>query len=65
MSRAQNLNVVLPVSRTGEPPHLVIDSAGLKLYGEDEWKVRKHSCFKRRTWRTVHLAMDANTRYAD
>ncbi len=28
--RAQNLNVVLPASRTGEPLHLVIDSTGLK-----------------------------------
>ncbi len=27
--RAQNLNVVLPASRTGEPLHLVIDSTGL------------------------------------
>ncbi len=59
--RAQNLNVVLPVSRTGEPLHLVIDSTGLKLYGEGEWKVRKHGWSKRRTWRKVHLAMDANT----
>ncbi len=59
--RAQNLNVVLPISRTGEPLHLVIDSTGLKLYGEGEWKVRKHGWSKRRTWRKVHLAMDANT----
>ncbi len=59
--RAQNLNVVLPVSRTGEPLHLVIDSTGLKLYGEGEWKVRKHGWSKQRTWRKVHLAMDANT----
>jgi len=59
--RAQNLNVVLPASRTGEPLHLVIDSTGLKLYGEGEWKVRKHGWSKRRTWRKVHLAMDANT----
>ena len=59
--RAQNLNVVLPASRTGESLHLVIDSTGLKLYGEGEWKVRKHGWSKRRTWRKVHLAMDANT----
>ncbi|MCX5545638.1 transposase [Paraburkholderia sp. CNPSo 3076] len=29
--------------------------------GEGEWKVRKHGWSKRRTWRKVHLAMDANT----
>lgn len=59
--RAQDLNVVLPVLRSGEPLHLVADSTGLKLYGEGEWKVRKHGWSKRRTWRKVHLAMDANT----
>ncbi|TFE36715.1 IS5 family transposase [Paraburkholderia dipogonis] len=59
--RAQDLNVVLPALRSGEPLHLVVDSTGLKLYGEGEWKVRKHGYSKRRTWRKVHLAMDANT----
>ncbi len=39
--------------------HLVIDSTGLKLYGEGEWKVRLHGADKRRTWRKLHLAMDA------
>ena len=39
----------------------MLDSTGLKVYGEGESKVRKHGWFKRRTWRKVHLAMDANT----
>ena len=39
--------------------HLVIDSTGLKLYGEGEWKVRTHGKDKRRTWRKLHIAMDA------
>ena len=39
--------------------HLVIDSSGLKLYGEGEWKVRLQGADKRRTWRKLHLAMDA------
>jgi Transposase DDE domain len=39
--------------------HLVIDSTGLKLYGEGEWKVRTHEADKRRTWRKLHIAMDA------
>lgn len=59
--RAQELNVVLPALRSGGPLHRVVDSTGLKLYGEGEWKVRKHGYSKRRTWRKVHLAMDANT----
>ncbi len=59
--RARELDVVLPSLRSGEPLHLVVDSTGLKVFGEGEWKVRKHGYSKRRTWRKVHLAMDANT----
>ncbi len=40
--RAQDLHVVLPASRGDEPLHLVVDSTGLKVFGEGEWKVRKH-----------------------
>jgi len=45
----------------GEPVHLVIDSSGLKIYGEGEWKVRQHGVSKRRTWRKLHLAVDEQT----
>jgi Transposase DDE domain len=41
--------------------HLVIDSTGLKVYGEGEWQVRTHGAAKRRTWRKLHLAMDAES----
>ena len=37
---------------------IVIDSTGLKVYGEGEWKVRQHGYSKRRTWKKIHLAMD-------
>ncbi|MGL5390578.1 MAG: transposase, partial [Shewanella sp.] len=33
----------------------------LKVYGEGEWKMRKHGKGKRRTWRKLHLAIDAGT----
>jgi hypothetical protein len=41
--------------------HLVVDSSGLKIYGEGEWKVRKHGYSKRRTWRKIHLGVDEKT----
>ena len=40
---------------------LVIDSTGLKVFGEGEWKVRKHGAEKRRVWRKLHLAVDPAT----
>jgi hypothetical protein len=58
--RAADLAVDL--ARKGKGPlHLVLDSTGLKVYGEGEWKVRKHGYSKRRTWRKLHLAVDAET----
>lgn len=46
---------------TDRPIDIVIDSTGIKVYGEGEWKVRKHGVGKRRTWRKLHLALDAET----
>jgi hypothetical protein len=37
--------------------HIVLDSSGLKVYGEGEWKVRQHGKSKRRTWRKIHLGI--------
>jgi hypothetical protein len=56
--RAADLAVDLS-RRSKGPLHLVLDSTGLKVYGEGEWKVRKHGYSKRRTWRKLHLAIDA------
>ncbi|MFZ1703108.1 MAG: IS5 family transposase [Saprospiraceae bacterium] len=38
--------------------NVVIDSTGLKVYGEGEWKVRKHGWSKHRTWRKLHMGSD-------
>ncbi|MGZ5010108.1 MAG: IS5 family transposase [Methylobacter sp.] len=59
--RQQALMVKLPRVSSRTPRHLVVDSTGLKVYGEGEWKVRQYSVDKRRTWRKLHLAVDANT----
>lgn len=58
--RAKTLNVKLPTSQKGHI-HAVLDSTGLKVYGEGEWKVRQHGYSKRRTWRKLHLGVDEAT----
>jgi hypothetical protein len=58
--RAKTLQITLPKKADG-PLHLVIDSTGLKVYGEGEWKVRQHGYSKRRTWLKLHLAVDPET----
>lgn len=36
----------------------IMDSTGLKVYGEGEWKVRKHGYSKHRTWMKMHISID-------
>jgi hypothetical protein len=55
--RGKTLKVKLSRKARGSI-NLVLDSTGLKIYGEGEWKVRKHGYSKRRTWRKLHLGAD-------
>jgi hypothetical protein len=57
-ARSLSLSLTAPTKRI---THLVIDSSGLKVYGEGEWQVRTHGKQKRRTWRKLHISMDAET----
>jgi AraC-like DNA-binding protein len=41
--------------------HILIDSTGLKVFGAGEWLLEKHGQKSRRSWRKLHLAVDANT----
>jgi transposase len=44
-----------------EPVHLLIDSTGLKIYGEGEWLDQKHGIRARRRWRKLHIAVEAES----
>jgi hypothetical protein len=59
--RLGRLSVAMPVQPVGEARHIVIDSTGIKVYGEGEWKARQHGVSKRRTWRKLHLAVNEAT----
>ena len=62
LSRRQGqLAVGLPTRCSDQPMHLVVDSTGLKVYGEGEWKVRQHGWTKRRTWRNLHVGVNEAT----
>src|SRR5215210_121300 len=54
----------LPKPRSGlgcGPVHLLVDSTGLRLCGPGEWLAEKHGTKRRRAWRVLHLATDADT----
>jgi hypothetical protein len=52
--RGKDLKVELP-KKSSQSLNIVMDSTGLKIYGEGEWKVRMHGVSKRRTWRKLHV----------
>lgn len=56
--RRATLEVALPRTRSTEALHVVVDSTGVKVFGEGEWKVRQHGYTYRRTWRKIHLGVD-------
>jgi hypothetical protein len=60
--RAKDVEVSIKTKTRGAIQHLAIDATGLKVYGEGEWKVKKHGTDgKRRVWRKLHIAVDTNT----
>jgi Transposase DDE domain len=44
-----------------EPLHLVVDSTGLKIYGEGEWLDAQRGGCSRRRWRKLHIGINADT----
>ncbi len=59
--RAAKMGISLDVAHRTGPIDVVVDSTGLKVLGEGEWKMRKHGKGKRRTWRKLHLAVNPQT----
>lgn len=58
--RAAGLVVSEGVRKTGSSPvHLVVDSTGLKVFGQGEWQAQKYRTkAKRKAWRKLHLGLD-------
>ena len=64
--RAATLKVPQPRLHAGgrgdaEPLHLLVDSTGLTLCGAGAWLVEKHGTRRRRSWKKLHLGVDADT----
>jgi Transposase DDE domain len=60
LSRRAKTLAVPPLRRAGSGPlHLLVDSTGLKLGGASDWLVEKHGTSRRRSWRKLHIGVDA------
>src|ERR671933_1173349 len=58
--RAETLQVPRPKPGS-QPVHLLVDSTGLRLCGPGAWLEEKHGSKRRRAWKMLHLATDADT----
>jgi hypothetical protein len=58
--RAEALELPQPEA-SGKPAQLLADSTGLRLCGPGEWLEEKHGTKRRRAWKKLQLATDADT----
>jgi IS5 family transposase len=59
--RAGRLQIELKAIKQKGNIDIIVDSTGLKVYGEGEWKVRRYGWSKHRTWRKLHIGINAET----
>ncbi|WP_052710450.1 IS5/IS1182 family transposase [Azospirillum thiophilum] len=57
--RARTVTLASLPRSAGGPIHLLVDSTGLKLWGPGEWLIEKHGTKRRRSWRALHIGLDA------
>lgn len=59
--RAKALSMNLPTLSSRRPSTIIVDSSGIKVLGEGEWKVKVHGKGRPRKWIKLHVAIDAAT----
>ena len=59
--RAVGLPILQSEPAPNGPLHKLIDSTGLEVFGAGQWLEAKNGAKSRRTWRKLHLAVDADS----
>jgi transposase len=58
--RAHNICPRFDFTNSEEETYLVLDSTGLKVFGEKEWLETKHGKqYQRKVWRKLHISVDS------
>lgn len=57
--RSKKLCINLRVKKQSAPRHVLVDSTGIQVIGEGEWKTLQHGKTNCQVWRKLHLAIDA------
>jgi hypothetical protein len=56
--RSKLLKIDLNKNTTNEEKHIVVDSTGIQVIGEGEWKKLKHGQTRYQVWKKLHIAMN-------
>jgi len=59
--RGRDLPINLQVSQTTNARHVLVDSTGVQVIGEGEWKKLRHGDSRYQLWRKLHLSVDADS----
>ena len=59
--RSKGLKVNLNIKSTSQARHILIDSTGVQVVGEGEWKRLKHGESRCQVWKKLHIALDADS----
>ena len=59
--RAEEVSALLPKISKTKSTELILDSSGLKIKGEGEWKDKVHRSKTRKSWIKLHIAIDPQT----
>lgn len=58
--RGKGLKINLHIKKTSKARHVLVDSTGVQVIGEGQWKKLSHGESRCQVWRKLHIAMDAN-----
>jgi Transposase DDE domain len=56
---AKQVKIAYRPPSKGNISHLVIDATGIKFFGAGEWRQKCYGLERRRSWRKLHIAVDA------
>jgi hypothetical protein len=59
--RSKQLSINLDYKQTKQARHILVDSTGVQVIGEGEWKVLNHGKTKHQLWRKLHIGIDAES----
>lgn len=58
--RSKTLQVNLGVASVARARHVLVDSTGIQVIGEGQWKTLRHGVSRYQLWRKLHIAIDAD-----